>query len=474
MNLGVGRPRPPGPSGGFPSFLSRVPGVEWPAILSDRGAMLWALMERLDRSQWLTPDELAAGQAEQLAQLFAHARSRSPFHRPRLPDRPPAARELLARGLSGIPVLTRGDLQDHAEAIMVAPPPTHGPVVLARSSGSTGRMVAVGRTALCQLFWEGLVLREHFWHGRDFSGTLAVTRANLGYGGGPTRVSQADWGPPVAELFRSGPAHGISLRTDVATQADWLAAIDPHYLTTYPTNLAALLDRYEARGVSAGRLKQVRSIGETLAPELRERCRRVLGVPVVDAYSAEEVGIIAAQCPESGLYHVQAENLIVEVLDDAGRPCGPGETGRVVVTDLHNFATPLIRYDLGDHAEVAGPCPCGRGLPALRRILGRSRNMAILPDGRRFWPLTGAYSYRDVAPIRQYQMVQRTLDTLVLRYAADEPLTGDQAAALVPLIRRAMDYPFRVEFEFHPGELPRSPAGKFEEFMCLVRQGERP
>ena len=466
------RQRSPDAPAGRPAFLSRVPGIAWPAILSDRGALLWALTAGLDRTQWFSPDELAAGQAKQLAALFAHARSLSAFYRARLPGRPPEARELQARGLAGIPILSRSDLQDHADAIMVQPPASHGPAVLARSSGSTGRMVAVGRTALCQLYWEGLVLREHFWHRREFSGTLAVTRANLGYGGGPTRVSQPDWGPPVAELFRTGPAHGISLRTDVATQADWLAGIDPDYLTTYPTNLAALLDRYEARGVPAGRLKQVRSIGETLPPELRERCRRVLGVPMVDAYSAEEVGIIAVECPDSGLYHVQAENLLVEVLDDAGQMCVPGATGRVVVTDLHNFATPLIRYDLGDQAEVAASCPCGRGLPALRRVRGRTRNMAILPDGRTFWPLTGAYSYRDVAPIRQYQMVQSALDTLVLRYSADDPLTDAQRAGLVPLIRRAMDYPFRIEFEFHAGELPRSPGGKFEEFVCLVSQGD--
>ena len=96
-------------------------------------------------------------------------------------------------------------------------------------------------------------------------------------------------------------------------------------------------------------------------------------------YSSQEVGYIALECPTGESYHVQAENVLVEVLDDQDRPCSPGDVGRVVVTALHNFATPLLRYDIGDYAEVGAPCPCGRGLPALRRIMGRQRNMALLP-----------------------------------------------------------------------------------------------
>ena len=77
-------------------------------------------------------------------------------------------------------------------------------------------------------------------------------------------------------------------------------------------------------------------------------------------YSSQEVGYIALQCPENESYHIQAENVLVEILDDDGLPCEPGEVGRVVVTALHNLATPLLRYDIGDYAEVGSPCSCGR------------------------------------------------------------------------------------------------------------------
>src|SRR6185295_7458220 len=107
--------------------------------------------------------------------------------------------------------------------------------------------------------------------------------------------------------------------TDVSELAGWLCRRDPGYLLTYPTYMAALLTYFERHGLTLPRLREVRTIGETLQPEARARCRAVLGVPVVDSYSSQEVGAIALQCPESGSYHVHAESLIVEVLDDDGR-----------------------------------------------------------------------------------------------------------------------------------------------------------
>jgi phenylacetate-coenzyme A ligase PaaK-like adenylate-forming protein len=94
-------------------------------------------------------------------------------------------------------------------------------------------------------------------------------------------------------------------------------------------------------------------------------------VPLTDLYAADEAGCIALQCPDHEHYHVQSESVLVEVLDVEGRACAPGAVGRVVVTTLQNFAMPLVRYDIGDVAEAGDPCPCGRGLPVLRRIARR-------------------------------------------------------------------------------------------------------
>lgn len=192
----------------------------------------------------------------------------------------------------------------------------------------------------------------------------------------------------------------------------------------------------------------------------------MLETPVADLYSSQEVGNIALQCPEGEGYHVMAESVLVEVLDDQGAPCSDGQVGRVVISDLHNFATPLIRYDIGDMAEPGGRCACGRGLPTLRRILGRERNLLLLPDGSRHWPLVGFARFREVAPIQQYQMVQHSRSAVEVRLVCERPLTQDEETRLGDVIRGALGYPFDLDFIYFAGELPRSPGGKFEEFVC--------
>jgi phenylacetate-CoA ligase len=261
----------------------------------------------------------------------------------------------------------------------------------------------------------------------------------------------------------------LSISTPVGRQAEWLGRLNPDYLLTYPTNLAALLRELRQRGITLPGLRQVRTIGETLSDDIRQACENQLKVDVADTYSSQEVGNIAIQCPMSGLYHVMSEYLLVEVLDDAGQPCVPGQTGRVVVTDLLNFATPLIRYEIGDYAEAGASCPCGRGLPTLRRIAGRERNMVLLPDGSRHWPLVGFQRFRQIAPIRQYQIIQHSLQAIEVRLVVDAPLDASQQSLLQDVIRQSLGYAFDLEFIFHHQEIPRSKNGKFEEFVCLIK-----
>jgi len=137
-----------------------------------------------------------------------------------------------------------------------------------------------------------------------------------------------------------------------------------------------------------------------------------LGVSISDTYSSEEVGVIAIQCPHSGLYHTMAKNLIVEVVSPDNRACNVGEIGRVFVTDLQNFASPIIRYEIGDFAQLGPPCGCGRALPTFTRIVGRQRNMGKLPDGRGVWSMIIFRDLNHMPKIQQYQLVQKSLSLI--------------------------------------------------------------
>ena len=146
-------------------------------------------------------------------------------------------------------------------------------------------------------------------------------------------------------------------------------------------------------------------------------------------------------------------------------PCEAGETGLVVVTTLHNFAMPLIRYVVGDYAELGHPCACGRGLPVLKQVNGRVRNMMLLPSGKKEWPILGFY--RDTLPVRQRQVIQKSLEEVELRLVVERPLTGPEEEEARATLRAKLGHPFRVTISYHT-EIPRSRGGKFEEFRCEV------
>jgi phenylacetate-CoA ligase len=274
----------------------------------------------------------------------------------------------------------------------------------------------------------------------------------------------------VQNVLPTGPGYLLNVKSTIKEQAAWLREINPGYVLSYPSVLRGIGGVFEERGWRLNRLREVLTFGEVLEPECRAACQRAFGVRVVDMYSSQEVGYIALQCPEQAHYHIQSENVLVEVLDNAGRACGPGQIGKVVITTLHNFAMPLVRYDIEDYAEVGGPCPCGRGLPVLTRILGRQRNLLTMPNGERRWPVfVTEDGTSDLPPFFQFHVVQRTLDELQLNVVRPGgELSTDELAGVERYFHDVLGYPFKLSVNC-VSAIPRSASGKFEDFISLVR-----
>ncbi len=443
---------------------SGIDGLVWPPVVKAANAQLLSLVQWLDRSQWLDPASIRAGQAAQLTALLTHFEKQSPWFGQRLQacGQTSEALSQSAQAFRQFPVLTRRELQlagqeFHARVVPVA----HRPVASKQTSGSTGETVKVYRTTLNQLFWLATTVREHLWHQRDPRGRLAMVRRSVSE---PT--DWPDWGAPVASLFATGPSFGMPITTDTQALIEWLLRVQPNYLLIFPSVLQDLLDKLPAGQTLPG-LAQIRTISETLSADLRVRTQHRLGVTIADTYSCEEAGVIALQCPHSGLYHTMAEGLMVEVLRANGDACDVGEVGRVVVTDLLNFASPVIRYDIGDYAEWGPVCTCGRGLPTLKRVMGRERNMVKLPDGRSYWPQTGFREFASVANIAQYQFVQKSLALIEVRLVVNgRALTPDAEAALAEIISAALKHRFNYQFVYFADRLPKPASGKFEECVC--------
>lgn len=461
-------------------IISATPGITWPALPAASGAALLAMLFQLEQSQWWPTDRLQQAQRRQLVTLLAHARDQVPFYRDRLPRDWPdpddgPAWEATWRAL---PVLRRDEIQaaDATEAMLAhALPPGHGEYREVFTSGSTGMPIRAVRSQLWELVWSAFTIRDHLWHRRDLTGTLAVIReGGAGKATWPEGDAQQGWGFSSAGLFETGRLVSLNVTTPVEQQLEWLARQNPDYLLSHPSILARLAIASRAAGLRLPRLRQAIAIAEMLRPAARQAIEAVWGVPVIDVYSTREAGYLALQCPDHPHFHVQSEGLRVEVVGDDGQPCTPGQTGRVLVTPLHNLAMPLIRYDIGDAAEVGPPCPCGRGLPVLTRILGRRQNMLRLPGGARRWPLLSSGDIGGLVAamptMRQYRIAQKGLDHLHVSLAAPRTQTAEEEAAVIAWARKKFGAGFRVTVEAMP-ELPRTAAGKFEDFVCEVPDG---
>ena len=443
-----------------------IDGLLGPAIPEPEGAALLSLVFQLEWTQWWSRDELAAAQRRQLQALLDHARKTVPFYRGRLPER--------VEDWADVPILRREDIQDAGDSLLSEKlPDGHGDRRHTHTSGSTGKPVRTVRSQLWELYWSAFTVRDHLWHRRDLRGKLATLKETApGVALYPSGKSLDDWGlGPVP--FASGPMVSLNVFSKTAEQAEWLLRERPDYLIIHPSLAQRLALHFIERGLAADGLKQVVTVAEMPRLGLDNLCRKAFGAELVDIYSAREAGYLALQCPEEKRYHVQSEGVFLELVGADGRACAPGETGRVVVTPLHNFAMPLLRYELGDAAELdPAPCPCGRGLPVLKRILGRVQEMLRLPGGEERWPLLSAKDLAALlaaAPIRQYQIAQRAPDEIELRLVTASPLEAGEEDALRRWVRKKFAYPFAVSLAYFD-DLPLARGGKFPDFVVDFRR----
>ena len=440
-----------------------VEGIASIDIPSAQAAQLRLLTEAVDQLHWASADDMRARQAAQLTNTVRwHAHTNQAFMQ-RLRAAGMRDDGIGHEWLQALPPLTRRAWQDAGTAMFNdSVPRSHGQLQEGSTSGSTGEPVKVKRTSLNGSLWAAHTLLDHDWHHRDFRGKLMAVRGDI-----HERQQGHDWGFPVAMVTETGPGLGLPITTDVAELLGEIERFQPTTLVIYPSMLRPCLDAWASSTAKPVSIEHVKTIGETVSDELRQQVEAVLHLRIEDTYSSNEFGTIAASC-QHGQYHTMLESVIVEVLDDQGNACAPGEIGRLVITDLLNWATPIIRYDIGDWGIAGDRCSCGRRSPTLAKVMGRTRNLIVHPDGRRNWPLTGFKGFSDIAPIRQYQVIQHAIDDVELRIACDEELTLDQSDRLTALVQRFLGGTFPLRITRQAGALALARNGKHEEFICEV------
>jgi phenylacetate-CoA ligase len=457
--------------------IKSLPGTTWPPIPLPQHSLVWSAYQALDRTQWLSPLEIEELQLEQLNTLLKHCYDNVPYYRNLLCkigqyDKPMKS----LSDFRGVPILTRSLYQENFEQIKTTslPPGMVQDTDSQFTSGTNGVPIEVLKTNRDDMWWLAISMRDIEWCKMDPRKRVAAIRliamSPEELPAALEGISSPNWIAPNEELsiFESGPAFGLDIRQTPYKQIGWLKKISPAYLISLPSNLDVLASLLQETHQKISSLESIQVIGETLDPEVKSRIEKGFGVPVHDLYSANECGYIASQCPTGNGMHVHAETILTEVLDENDNPCSPGETGRLVLTNLKNFATPFIRYDILDNVTLAdSPCSCGRGLPLWRKVEGRMHPMLFLSDGSRKASTGLMLGIRQIGGVHQFQVIQKSKGSFIVKVVPNHDWTEEHGLRMIRYIQNEVSSPVMVSIEKHTS-LDR-PNGKLK--IITVEEG---
>ncbi len=424
-------------------------------------------LDTLRATQWYEPGDIARFQQPQIERMCRHAAVTTSGWasrlRPLFGSGDPRGGAFRFDGWREIPILTRKDLATNVDAFTAnSTPEAAGRTRAGATSGSTGTPLIYRASELVDI--ASLCQSERIYEEHEFDlfapfASIRLDREAV-Y---PEGKRSRGW----SQSAPSGKLGILDVHTPIDRQLAWLKDFGASHLHVYPSVLARLADTAMEQGEEL-RFERAMTFSEILTPEARTTAEKAFGCKVVDSYGCNEAGLIAWQCPaHENVMHVCAESVFVEVLDEQGEPAPQGELGRVVVTSLHNFATPLIRYDIGDLAALGATCACGRGLPVLSRIAGRSHNVFVLPDGRCLVAHARDLGIFDYVPIRQFQFVQHTLRDFELLYVPAAGGREADAPGMLAHLRRIL-HP-EVNLLLNPVDAIATKAnGKYETFISHV------
>jgi phenylacetate-CoA ligase len=262
----------------------------------------------------------------------------------------------------------------------------------------------------------------------------------------------------------------VSIHLDPEMMAAEMRAFRPAMVTGYPNMLARVSEELECEPASPPSIRVALTGGESLTTDLRRKIETRLGVPVRDQYASNECNLMGWECPNGGPLHTSDDTVLVEVIGGDGAPVAPGECGEVVVTALHSFTMPLIRFRIGDLAEQGtGLCECGAPFATIRGVHGRMLDMFPLPDGRVIHPyyLTESLIMDDPDWIENFQLTQERVDRVTMRIVPRAEPTSARIEKLRALGAGLLGA--GVEFELAiVDSIPGEVSGKFRPARSLV------
>jgi len=438
------------------STVYRTMRLTWPGGLETRRHL-----RELKSMQWLTRQELEAWQFEKLQEVVRYAYQHVPFYRERYRREDIHPEDIkTVKDFQALPFLTRDDVNNHLEALVSNE--FQGKLYPNFTGGSTGKPM---RFLVDDSYWwwnAALVLRARGWHGVQEGDKVAWLW------GAQQDMLSGSWKRRLkARIMRQRYLNAFDLTgQEMRAFAEMLIRWQPAMFRAYASALSLFAQFIQEQGLTGIRPKLIETTSEKVTEPQRKLLSEVFDCPVADCYSSREMGTKAYEC-EAGGMHVCETRYLEIVAKDA--VVAPGESGEVAVTSLHQFGMPFIRYKNGDMAiGEADTCICGRGMPLLREIVGRTVDCLVTTDGQ----LVHGCFFVVILGIRpevlRYQVYQPDREHLEVRLVCKQQVDSTWLENLSNEIRAHFGASTRVSL-LQVDDIALTPAGKHRVVISDVR-----
>ena len=432
-----------------------------------RGQRVWKFIPEVWLDEGKSEGELEAIRDEKIEKLIGYAYKNIPYYRKVMLDM-----GILPETIRGyddlvhLPILTKQAILENSESLVN--PNSSKRMYERKTGGSTGMILHFMKEADALAKNDAIMYRCYAWYGID----IGERQARF-------------WGVPVKSRVRAKEfvkdiflnririsAFDISRSTCIRAY-DRIRRFRPTHFYGYTTAIYGFCRIAKELGLNLKELnmKAVICTAEKMYPHHRDLLTEMFDCPIVDEYGSSENGVIAFQCRQGNM-HLMSDHLAIEFVDDNGRRVGPGELGRIVITDLSSFEMPQIRYDIGDVGRLSDKkCSCGVALPLMDIVEGRKEDFIRTKEGKLIHAAYLCYTLKEDA-VHEFKMIQKAIDQLHVQIVKSPFFNGDSEKRLEQNLRSALGDDVHITFEYLD-RIVREKSGKLRYFISELSENGR-
>ncbi len=428
-------------------------------------------LQFLEKSQWWSSQKLEEFQNKKLRELIRHAYNNVPYYHNLFRSLnliPDDIRSI--EDLSKLPILTKDEIRKNMNDFVAINIPKKK-MIRVSTSGSSGIPFEfiIDNNELST--FRAMGIRTWEVAGYNLGDKIATVSGSALLPQRMTFLKKMSF-----TVNRNLPLSSFNMNSEkVMSYSKRLLDFNPKFLRGYPSSIS-IIAKYIIENNIEFNLSAVMTTAETLLPSQRKTIMEAFNCDVFDLCGCKDGGECLFECGEHVGYHVGCEQSIHEFVNENGISVSNNEVGSIVLTDLWNYSMPFIRYDAGDLAIYTDEmCSCGRGLPLVKSIVGRTADQIVLPDGSLLPGLTftdildNSGNDGNAHKIDDYQIIQENINKFTINLVINENYSENTTSEILNFFEGHMGIPLDIDFKF-VDKIPKTKANKRKLIISKVRE----